>query len=160
MSSCKPWCKAGFWASTNFPTTTRSVARAIHGFLWPFPNGDYLLVVTDDFSRYPEVEILRSTSAKAVIPHLDSIFARQGIPNVVRTDNGPPFNSEDFQKFATHFGFTHRRITLMWPRANGEAKRLMRTLEKAIRTAVWIVEWTKTQVHTSSDTTRSGTSRG
>ena len=105
-------------------------------FCGPFPNGDYLLVVTDDFSRYPEVEILRSTSAKAVIPHLDSIFARQGIPNVVRTDNGPPFNSEDFQKFATHFGFTHRRITPMWPRANGEAERLMRTLEKAIRTAV------------------------
>ena len=38
--------------------------------------------------------------------------------------------------FATHFGFTHRRITPMWPRANGEAERLMRTLEKAIRTAV------------------------
>ena len=105
-------------------------------FCGPFPDGDFLLVVTDDFSRYPEVEILRSTSAKAVIPHLDSIFARQGIPNVVRTDNGPPFNSEDFQKFATHFGFTHRRITPMWPRANGEAERLMRTLEKAIRTAV------------------------
>lgn len=105
-------------------------------FCGPFPNGDYLLVVTDDFSRFPEVEILRSTSAKAVIPHLDSIFARQGIPNIVRTDNGPPFNSEDFQKFATHFGFTHRRITPMWPRANGEAERLMRTLEKAIRTAV------------------------
>ena len=95
-------------------------------FCGPFPNGDYLLVVTDNFSRYPEVEILRSTSAKAVIPHLDSIFARQGIPNVVRTDNGPPFNSEDFQKFATHLGFTHRRITPVWPRANGEAERLMK----------------------------------
>ena len=105
-------------------------------FSGPFPNGDYLLVVTDDFSSYPKVEILRSTSAKAVIPHLDSIFARQGIPNVVRTDNGPPFNSEDFQQFATHLGFTHRRITPMWPRTNGEAERLMSTPEKAIRTAV------------------------
>ena len=27
-------------------------------FCGPFPNGDYLLVVTDDFSRFPEVEIL------------------------------------------------------------------------------------------------------
>jgi len=25
----------------------------------PFSSGDYLLVVIDDFSRYPEVEILR-----------------------------------------------------------------------------------------------------
>ena len=105
-------------------------------FCGPFPNGDYLLLLIDDFSRYPEVEILRSTSAKAVIPHLDSIFARQGIPNVVRTDNVPPFNSEDFQTFTTHLGFTHRRITPVWPRANGEAERLTRTLEKAIRTPV------------------------
>ena len=104
-------------------------------FCGPFPSGDYLLVVTDDFSRYPEVEILRSASAKAVIPHLDSIFARQGIPEVVRTGNGPPFNRESFQMFATR-GFTHRRITPEWPRANGEAERLMKTLEKAIRTAV------------------------
>ena len=100
------------------------------------PSGDYLLVVTDDFSRYPEVEILRSTSAKAVIPHLDSIFTRQGIPDTVRTDNGPPFNSESVQMFATQLGFTHRRITPEWPRANGEAERLMKTIEKAIRTAV------------------------
>ncbi|KAK3740432.1 hypothetical protein QZH41_004600 [Actinostola sp. cb2023] len=105
-------------------------------FCGPFPNGDYLLVVVDYFSRFPEIEILRSTSAKAVIPHLDSIFARQGIPDVVRTDNGPPFNSENFQMFATHLGFNHRKITPIWPRANGEAERLMRTLEKAIRTAV------------------------
>ncbi|KAK3752456.1 hypothetical protein QZH41_007498 [Actinostola sp. cb2023] len=105
-------------------------------FCGPFPNGDYLLVVVDEFSRFPEIEILRSTSAKAVIPHLDSIFARQGIPDVVRTDNGPPFNSENFQMFATHLGFNHRKITPIWPRANGEAERLMRTLEKAIRTAV------------------------
>ena len=47
-------------------------------FCGPFSSGDYLLVGTDDFSRYPEVEILRSTSAKAVIPHLDSIFNLPG----------------------------------------------------------------------------------
>jgi len=83
------------------------MAKALHG---SFPSGDYLLVVTDDFSRHPEVEVLRSTSAKAVIHHLDSILAKQGIPDIVRTDNGPPFNSESFQMFATKIGFTHRRI--------------------------------------------------
>ena len=105
-------------------------------FCGPFPNGDYLLVVTDDFSRYPEVEIIKSTSAKSVIPHLDSIFARQGIPEIVRTDNSTPFNSESFQMFATQLGFKHRRIIPVWPKANGEAERLMRALEKAIRKAV------------------------
>ena len=59
-------------------------------FLGPFPSGDYLLVVTDGYSRFPEVEIVKSTSAKSVIPKLDAIFARQGIPDELKTDNGPP----------------------------------------------------------------------
>ena len=101
-------------------------------FCGPFPNGDCLLVVTDDFSWFPEVEILRSTSAKAVIPHL----GQTGITELVRRYNGPPFNSESFQIFATQLGFKHRRITPVWRRANGEAERFMKTLEKAVRTVV------------------------
>lgn len=105
-------------------------------FCGPFPKGDYFLVVVDDYSRYPEVEILKLTSAKAVMSHLDSIFPRQGIPNVVRTDKSPPFNSQDFESFATQLGFRHLRVTPARPKANGEAERLMRTLEKAVRIAV------------------------
>ena len=59
---------------------------------------DYLLVVIDDYSRFPEVEIVRSTSVREIIPHLDAIFARQGIPEVAKSDNDPPFNAEDFKK--------------------------------------------------------------
>ena len=49
-------------------------------FAGPFPSGDYIMVVTDEFSRFPEVEILTSTSATAVIPKLGAIFARQIMP--------------------------------------------------------------------------------
>ena len=55
---------------------------------------------------------------------------------MVRTDNGPRFNSVSFQMFATQLGFKHRRVTPVWSRANGEAERFMKTLEKAVRTAV------------------------
>ena len=43
-------------------------------FCGPLPTGEYLLVVIDDYSRFPEVEIVNSTSAKTVIPKLDRIF--------------------------------------------------------------------------------------
>ena len=99
------------------------------------PSGEHLLVVVDDYSRYPVVEIVTSTSAKAVIPKLDAIFAQFGIPQIVRSDNGPPFNSEDFKKFANYLGFKHRRITPLWPRANAEVERFMRTLKKTYRIA-------------------------
>ena len=99
------------------------------------PTGDYLLVVVDDYSRYPEIDIVSSTSAKSVIPKLDRIFATFGSPQVVRTDNGPPFNSSDFASFALYIGFHHRKITPLWPQANGEVERMMRNLKKVYRTA-------------------------
>ena len=59
-------------------------------FAGPFPPGEYLPVFIDGSSRFPEVEILPSLSANVVIPHLNMIFARQGNPTIVKTDNGPP----------------------------------------------------------------------
>ncbi|CAB4013208.1 Transposon Ty3-G Gag-Pol poly [Paramuricea clavata] len=105
-------------------------------FLGPFPNGEYLLVVIDAFSRFPEVEVLTTVSAKAVLPKLDAIFSRQGLPEVLKSDNGPPFNGAEFESYAKHCGFTHRKITPYWPQANGEAERFMRTPQKCIRVAI------------------------
>jgi transposase InsO family protein len=99
------------------------------------PGGEYLLVVVDDYSRFPEVDPVSSTSAKCVIPKLDRIFSLLGIPEVVKTDNGPPFNSIKFKQFAEYLGFHHRRITPYWPRADGEVERFMRTLKKNLRTS-------------------------
>ena len=39
-------------------------------FYGPLPTGEYLLVVIDIYSRFPEVEIVRSTKASTVIPKL------------------------------------------------------------------------------------------
>jgi len=103
-------------------------------FLGPFPSGDYLLVVIDEYSRFPEVEIVKSTSAKSVILRLDAMFARQGIPNKMKTDNGPPFNRVELGNFVKYLGFHHRKVQPLWPRANGEAERFMPNLEKCVQT--------------------------
>ena len=105
-------------------------------FTGPFPNGLYLLVVIDEYSRYPIVKPVRSTSARSTIERLDEMFAMFGIPSVIKSDNGPPFQSQEFCKFCQHLGIKHRKITPYWPQANGEAKRFMQTLNKAVRTAV------------------------
>ncbi|XP_033113070.1 uncharacterized protein K02A2.6-like [Anneissia japonica] len=105
-------------------------------FSGPFPNGYYLMVVTDDYTRYPVTETITSASAKTVIPKLANILSMFGIPKVIRSDNGPPFHSEEFKGFSQYMGFRHRKITPLWPRAIGEAERFMRTLKKAIATAI------------------------
>jgi transposase InsO family protein len=92
------------------------------------PNSEYLLIITDDYSRYPVVETVKSTSANTVIPRVDKVFSEFIIPDVVKTDNAPPFNSREFQSFGQTLGFKHRKITPRWPRANGEVERFVRTI--------------------------------
>lgn len=60
-------------------------------FCGPFPTGEHRFVVIYAYSRFPEVDIVHSTSASAIIPKLDRILATHGIPTVIRSDNGPPF---------------------------------------------------------------------
>jgi transposase InsO family protein len=127
-------------AKKNLPVQSTPLPKAkwldlSADFCGPFPTGEYLLVVIDDYSRYPVAEIIHSTSTDTVTSALEKIFSLFGTPETLKTDNGPPFNGAAFRTFALENGFHHRKITPLWPRANGEAERFMRTLEKTIRAA-------------------------
>ena len=50
------------------------------------PSGDHLLVVVDYYSRYMEVEVLRSSTANKVIASLSKIFLTHGLPVRITTD--------------------------------------------------------------------------
>ncbi|CAB4005564.1 uncharacterized protein K02A2.6-like, partial [Paramuricea clavata] len=104
-------------------------------FYGPLPTGEYLLVVIDRYSRYPEVEIVRSTKASTVIPKLDKIFATHGIPSIVKSDNGPPFNGEEYRRYLETLGIKPEFSTPYWPQGNAEAERFMQPLGKALKTA-------------------------
>ena len=66
-------------------------------FWGPIHTGEYLLVTVCKQSRWAEVEFITSTSARAVILKMDKTFTSLGIPVSVSSDNGPPFNSQDFR---------------------------------------------------------------
>ena len=73
-------------------------------------NGETRLLLVDDYSRFPFVEPVSSTSASAVIPKLHKLFDTFGTPRVVQTDNGPLFNCNKFVKFSQVLGFKHREV--------------------------------------------------
>ncbi|XP_028406808.1 uncharacterized protein K02A2.6-like [Dendronephthya gigantea] len=110
--------------------------EVIHAdFYSPLPSGEYLLVVIDWHSRYPEVEIVSSTKASTVIPKFDKMFARHGIQDTLKTDNGPPFHREEYRRYIRALGIKVLYSTPHWPQGNSEAKRFMQPLGKALRTA-------------------------
>ena len=69
-------------------------------FCGPLPTGEILLVIQDEYSRYPVVEIIRKTSIDSVIPVVDKVFVEFGYPKVVKTDNGPQFRSATWKKLS------------------------------------------------------------
>ena len=57
-----------------------------------------------------------------------------GMPEECKSDNGPPFQSRQFADYAKTQGFRHWKITPLHPKANGEAGRFVKTLQKFITT--------------------------
>ena len=93
------------------------------------------LVFWDQYARYPVVEFTSSTSADYVIPLFTRVFNTYGIPEEIKSDNGPPFNGSKFANFAQEQGFRHRKVTPGWAEANSDVERFMQTLKKSARTS-------------------------
>ena len=47
--------------------------------------------INGEHSRFPEVEIIRSTSTPVTIERLEKIFSVHGFPVEFVSENGPPF---------------------------------------------------------------------
>ena len=104
-------------------------------FCGPYPSGELILVVIDERTRYPEVEIVNNTSAESTIIAMEKMFATHGYPEKLKSDNGPPFKSHALKEFFTEKGITHHRVTPRWPEANGLVENFMKSVGKVIKTA-------------------------
>ena len=66
----------------------------LRGDHWgPSPDNAYVLVIISLLTRYPEVEIVKNTSAEANIQANDSIFSQNYPPKIFLTNEGPPWNT-------------------------------------------------------------------
>ena len=104
-------------------------------FYGPLPTGEYLLVVIDRYLHFPEVEIVSSTKASVVIPKLNRIFAVHGTPAIVRSDNGPPFNREDYSRNLQPLGVKVEWSTPKWHPRKRTCRTFLQPLGKALKTA-------------------------
>ena len=139
IDHCLP-CQAVGRPNPPEPITTTRMPKhpwtTLHvDFYGPLQTQEYLLVVIDRYSRFPEVDIVHSTKAAAVIPKLDRMFAVHGIPDVLISDNGPPFNSTDYKQYLETLGITPKFSTPLWPQGNAQAERFMQGLGKVLQTA-------------------------
>ena len=97
--------------------------------------GSHLLVVVHYYSRWIEAVLLNKTDAQHVIKSMEAIFRTHGFPETVRSDNGPPFASKEFEGFLEYLGIEHKKGMPYWPQSNGEVERCNETLLKIVRIA-------------------------
>ncbi|XP_062703968.1 uncharacterized protein K02A2.6-like [Aedes albopictus] len=122
----------------SWPLTKSPWERLHIDFAGPL-NGLYFLVVVDAFSKWPEIRIVRSPTwtsdmdeNTAVTEFLNELFSRFGIPNVIVSDNGTQFTSEQFAVLCRRNGIQHFRISPYHPQSNGQAERFVDTLKRSL----------------------------
>ena len=99
-------------------------------------NGKHLLVVVDYYSRWlREAILMKKTDVQHVIKSMEAIFTTHGLPEALRSDNGPPFASKEFEGFLEYLGIGHKEGVPYWPQSNGEVERGNETILKIVRIA-------------------------
>ncbi len=98
-----------------------------------FQGEDYLAVV-DYYSKFPELCPVKRKTAKCLISHCKSIFARHGIPEIIVADN-QPFNSFEFKLFCKSWDIYLITSSPEYPQSNGQAERCVQTLKTFLKKA-------------------------
>ena len=85
------------------------------------------LIVTDVFSKNILVRKLSNSTSAAMCIELSMIVTELGLPQMIRSDNGPCNNSKEFQQFLQCYSITHQasRSNGFIERMVGVAKKLM-----------------------------------
>ena len=105
-------------------------------FKGPIGNSYYLHIIIDQFSKYPEVDIVTSTSFKKLRPILDRVMATHGIPESVTSDNGPPYPGDEMEQYAAEKGFALTPVSPNDPQGNGFAENFVKQMCKMVHTSV------------------------
>ena len=101
-------------------------------FAGPFLDQTLLLMV-DTHSEWPEVIPMKKIKKSTTIESLRTVFARNGIPEQIVSDDGPQFTSREFAKFTKLNGIKHFRSAPYHQATNGLAERFVQTLNRSMK---------------------------
>ncbi|KAJ8389967.1 hypothetical protein AAFF_G00112520 [Aldrovandia affinis] len=96
-------------------------------------NGRPFLLITDYYSKFPEVLQLPDKTAGSVIARFKAVFSRHGVPFTLTADH-VPFASVEIARIASKWGFKIIHSSPAFPQSNRMVARAIKTV-KAMLTA-------------------------
>jgi transposase InsO family protein/predicted aspartyl protease len=158
-SKLQPMPKQQF---NEWPEPTQVWSRVHMDFAGP-TWGSKWLVMVDAKSKFPFVaDMGNNTTATKLCDVLEHVIDWFGPPEILVSDNGPPFNSHEMKQFYKYYGITHLTTAPYHPASNGLAERFVRTFKdglekekqsgqsdkyKAVRNILRTYRWS---IHTST----------
>lgn len=99
----------------------------------------FAITLIDYFSKWPEVAFTNTATTTTVTSFLTSVFAHEGNPCIITTDNGPQFTSSAFERSSADFlrerGIKHIRTSVYHLQANGCVEHFNRELKDSLQAA-------------------------
>lgn len=95
-------------------------------------NARYALVIIDYHSKWPEVKFVANATTRVIISFIKEVFAREGAPEILVTDNGTQLVSREMESFLRESGIKHMTTSLYEPRENGQVEIFNRVLKESV----------------------------
>lgn len=113
--------------------------RTLHiDHLGPFPRScrgnTHVLGVSDAFSKYLVVKVVKSTKTQPVIEMLNELTAYFSLPARIVSDRGTAFTSRVFADYCAQNDIQHIQTAVRTPRANGQIERANQLILMFLRT--------------------------
>ena len=125
---------------------TQPMERLSLDFKGPLPSvttNKYLLIMIDEYSRFPFVFAYKDACSSTVIRCLDTLFSLCGTPTYIHSNNGTGFISKDFKSYLVEREIGSSISRIYHPTGNSHTERTVDTTWKTIQLAL---KWRKLPV--------------
>lgn len=118
---------------------TRPFERLNMDFKGPLQSSSrnkYILVLIDEYSRFPFAFPCPDMTTNTVIKHLTSLFSLFGVPSYIHSDRGTSFMSSALKNFLLSKGIASSRTSPYNPAGNGQVERYNGVIWKSVMLAL------------------------
>jgi hypothetical protein len=124
-------------SESMIPTDTPSRPWSVIGTDLFQIGDDTFLMIADYYTKFPLVDKLpKQATSEAVANIMKRYCCIFGIPDIVRSDNGPQYVGQAFAKLTEEYGFRHITSSPKYPQSNGFVERHIGTVKPIMKKAM------------------------
>ena len=115
------------------PWPTKPWSRILVDFAYPFMNHTFLVIIDAGPKWIEEAFPMLTSTSKATVQHLKTLFSQFGLSDILVSDNGSCFTSAEFQDFLLSNGIKHWKSAPYHPSSNGLVEKAVQIVKQGLK---------------------------